>query len=539
MENFSLLVGFGTSLVVILAIGKLFQARKSAKPLPGPKGLPLVGNLRDLPPPGTFAPYHWVKHKELYGPISSLNVLGDTIIILNEAQVAFDLLEKQSLTFSGRNHLEFIQYVGLGKATGGLQYDETLRTHRKHFARMIGTKAAASQFDRFQEAEVAHFLLHMLDDPENLEAHIIKEVGSVILRIVYGYSTENFEKDPLLSVITRVMERFALSAVPGAHLVDSIPILRYVPSWFPGTGWKKEAELFSKDLKESLDKPYAFVEHQMAQGNNKQSFLSQLIDPDKETSEDKDINKWVSASMFQGGSDTVRPKHAHGLLMSSTVASISAFFMAMTLYPDVQKKAQEEIDRVVGSERLPTLGDRDRLPYVGALVTEIIRWWPVGPMGLPHMNTEETTYRGYRIPKSSILMANIWAFTHDPTVYKNPMEFWPERFLKGQGREPEFDPRKLSFGFGRRICPGKVLAENTLFLGISQSLAVFEVAKKIVDGKVIVPKVEPKPGVISHPAHFETSVKPRSPHHEELIRSLEKEFPWKESDARALERMET
>ncbi|KAK2033146.1 flavonoid 3-hydroxylase [Colletotrichum zoysiae] len=526
MENLSLLVGFGTSLVVILAIGKLFQARKNAKPLPGPKGLPLIGNLRDLPPPGTFAPYHWVKHKEMYGPISSINVLGDTIIILNEAQVAFDLLEKKSLTFSGRHRLWFLRVVGWGNATGSLQYDETLRIHRKHFARMIGTQATASQFDELQEAEVAHFLLHMLDDPENLEAHIIKEVGSVILQIVYGYSTENFKKDPLLSLITRVMERFALSAVPGAYLVNNIPMLRYVPSWFPGAGWKKEAKLFSKDLKESIDKPYSFVEHQMAQGNNNKSFLSQLIDPDKQTPEDKDINKWVSASMFQGGSDT-------------TVASLSAFFMAMTLYPDVQKKAQEEIDRVVGSERLPTPDDRDRLPYVGAIVTEIIRWWPVGPMGLPHKNMEETTYRGYRIPKSSILMANIWAFTHDPTVYKNPMEFWPERFLEGQGREPEFDPRKLSFGFGRRICPGKVLAENTLFLSISQSLAVFQVAKKVVDGKVIVPKVEPKPGVISHPAHFETSIKPRSPHHEELIRSLEKKFPWKESDARALERMET
>ncbi|KAK2000748.1 cytochrome P450 [Colletotrichum falcatum] len=531
MEDSSLLVGFGASLVAILVVGKLFQAWKNARlpPLPpGPKGLPLVGNLGDLPPPGSFAPHHWAKHKDLYGPISCVRVLGDTItiIILNDAQAAFDLFEKQSLTFSGRPGLEFLDIVGNKYTTGGLPYNETLRTHRKHFARIIGTRAAASQFDKLQEAEVAHFLLHVLDDPDNLETHIKKEVGSVILQMVYGYNTENFKQDPLLSTVTRVMEDFALSAMPGAHLVDVLPILRYVPSWFPGTGWKKEAKRMSKELFETVDIPYAFVEHQMAQGNDSMSFLSRLIDIEKDTPEDKWNKKWVAASMYHGGSDT-------------TVATIFAFYMAMTLHPDVQSKAQEEIDRVVGSERLPTPDDRDSLPYIDAVVKETIRWWPVGPMGLPHENAEEVIYQGYRIPKKSMVMPNIWLFTHDPAVYKNPMEFWPDRFLEGEGRKPEPDPRKLSFGFGRRICPGKVLAENSLFLSIAQSLAVFDVSKKVVDGKAIVPKVASKPGVISHPEHFETSVKPRSPHHEELIRSLEQKFPWQESDARVLERMET
>ncbi|KAK1965634.1 cytochrome P450 [Colletotrichum sublineola] len=527
MENFSLLVGFGTSLLVIFAIGKLFQARRNARRLPlppGPKGLPLVGNLLDLPPPGTFAAYHWVKHKDLYGPISCVSVGSDTIVLLNDAQAAFDLLEKQSLLTSGRPELEFLNMVGNQNSTGALQYNDTLRTHRKHFARIIGTRATAGQFDKLQEAEVAHFLLHVLDDPDNLEAHIKKEVGSVILQMVYGYGTENFKEDPLLTLIARVMEDFAQSAMPGAHLVDILPILHYVPSWFPGTAWKQEAKRMAKDLINSIEVPYAFVERQVAQGNNRLSFLSRLFELDKDVPEDKMINKWVAASIFQGGSDT-------------TVAVLFAFYLAMTLFPDVQKKAQDEIDRVVGSERLPTLDDRDNLPYIDALVKEIIRWWPVGPMGLPHRNPNEMTYRGYRIPKMSIIYANIWGFTHDPAVYKNPMEFWPERFLEGQDREPEFDPRKLSFGFGRRICPGKVLAENSLFLSIAQSLAVFDVSKKVVDGKVIEPKVEPKPGVISHQAHYETSIKPRSPRHEELIRSLEQKFPWQESDARALERM--
>ncbi|KAK1988144.1 O-methylsterigmatocystin oxidoreductase [Colletotrichum cereale] len=377
-----------------------------------------------------------------------------------------------------------------------------------------------------QEAEVAHFLLQVSNDPENLEFHVKKAVGSVILQLVYGYKTENFKEDPLLSTVTRLMEDFARAGVPGAHLVDTLPILRYVPSWFPGTGWKREAKRMAKNLMESVERPYAFVEHQMAQGQNRLSYLSRLIEFGKDTPEDKYIGKWSASSLYQGGSDT-------------TLAAILAFYLAMTLFPDVQKKAQEEIDRVVGSERLPTLDDRDSLPYLDALTKEAIRWYPIGPMGIPHANSEETTYRGYRIPKMAIVMPNIWWFTHDPAVYENPMEFRPERFMEGQDRKPEPDPRKLSFGFGRRICPGKVLAENSMFLSFAQSLAVFDIAKKVVDGKVIEPKVEPKPGVISHPAHFETSIKPRSPHHEKLIRSLEQTFPWQESDASVLERMET
>ncbi|WDK22736.1 hypothetical protein CGRA01v4_14026 [Colletotrichum graminicola] len=115
------------------------------------------------------------------------------------------------------------------------------------------------------------------------------------------------------------MDQFARSAMPGAHLIDIFPILRCVPSWFPGTGWKKEVETYTKDLNESVERPYAFVEHQIAQGNNNESFLSRLMNHGKDTSEDKHTNKWVAASMYQGGSDTESPKHIYVLLTSSAL----------------------------------------------------------------------------------------------------------------------------------------------------------------------------------------------------------------------------
>lgn len=90
------------------------------------------------------------------------------------------------------------------------------------------------------------------------------------------------------------------------------------------------------------------------------------------------------------------------------MCAIETFFLAMTLYPEVQRKAQEEIDRVLGPGRLPTMADRPHLPYVDALVKEVLRWHPVAPMGIPHMSSEDDMYNGYFIPKGTLLLPNIW-----------------------------------------------------------------------------------------------------------------------------------
>lgn len=112
------------------------------------------------------------------------------------------------------------------------------------------------------------------------------------------------------------------------------------------------------------------------------------------------------------------------------------------------------------------------------------------------------------------------------------MTFKPERFLQTQ---PEPDPHSVVFGFGRRVCPGQILADNALFLNIAQSLAVFNIGKPVENGQVVEPTVKFEPGVISHPAPFKVSIKPRSAHHEGLIKGLEQKYPWQESDAHVLE----
>ncbi|KAK1515574.1 cytochrome P450 [Colletotrichum costaricense] len=526
MKDATLVIGFVATLVAVFIVDKIIQARKNAQRLPlppGPRGYPIIQNMLDLPKKDTFAAPQYAKFKDKYGPITALTVIGKPFIVINDPQVALDILEKKSAEFSSRPALTFIgELVGWDKATGGIPYNDTFRLHRKVFARIIGTKTTAAQFDDLQEAEVGHFLLHVLDNPGNLKGHIHKEAGTVALKIAYGYNADQFKKDPLLSRMNKVMDDFAQSAVIGRYLVDFFPILKYLPDWFPGTEWKRLAKQYRAEFHDAVERPYKFVETQMAEGRENVSYLAKAMATSGDTPEDVHNNMWTAGSIFSGAADT-------------SVASVNAFFLAMAKFPEAQKKAQEEIDRVIGSDRLPTVSDRESLPYLEALIQEVLRWHTIAPMGLLHMSSDEATYSGYRIPKRSMVLCNIWWFMNNPEVYKEPHQFRPERFLGGEGREPEPDRRRYVFGFGRRICPGKILADNSLYLNFAQSLAVFDIGKLVVDGQEVEPEFTPLPGAISHVAPYEATIKPRSPRHEELIRSIERRFPWQESDAKGLE----
>jgi hypothetical protein len=125
-------------------------------------------------------------------------------------------------------------------------------------------------------------------------------------------------------------------------------------------------------------------------------------------------------------------------------------------------------------------------------------------------------------------------FTHDPAVYPDPMSFRPERHITTPTHTAEPDPRTWTFGYGRRVCPGRYVADNALFITIAQALSVFNVTKPVENGVVIEPELKFEPGVVSHPIPYRASIKPRSEKHTELIKQAELEYPWEESDVEAL-----
>lgn len=141
---------------------------------------------------------------------------------------------------------------------------------------------------------------------------------------------------------------------------------------------------------------------------------------------------------------------------------------------------------------------------------EVFRWSVVAPTGIPHCVTEDDIHDGYYIPKGSLIVPNIWFMLNDPRRYANPSQFNPGRFLAKDGKEPETDPRTICFGFGRRTCPGALLAGASIWISAAMSLAVFDISTVIENGVEITPELDPSSGSVSHPKPFKCSIKPRS-----------------------------
>ncbi|KAJ4253329.1 hypothetical protein NW762_010484 [Fusarium torreyae] len=505
MAGTSLLYSGALVLFGYIIVTRLQQRSKGPLP-PGPKGLPLVGNIRDLPPPGTVEWKHWQKHKEQYGPITSVSVLGQLFVILHDKQAVIEILETRALKTASRPNLVFAsEIVGYGDIMGMMPYNRKFRLHRKLTATQVSTKSIL-RYEPIQEREILRFLKRIYEDPnsDNLQDHLNQAAGSIMLRILYNYETDTKKNDPIVAKSNQVMEEFSHATSPGAWLVDLIPWLRYVPEWMPGAGFKKTAKLYRKHLYQGIEIPYNYVREQMASGNDDVSYVAGLIkdihrkiDPEEES-----VISWTAASMLNAGTDT-------------TGAMLYSLFAAMVIYPDVQKRAQDEIDRVVGNSRLPSFSDKANLPYVQAIAQEALRWHTLAPMGFPHMTTEDDTYNGYFIPKDTLLFPAAASLTHDPEVYHNPMEFKPERYSDPYNEPP---PSDVVFGFGRRACPGKYIADQTIFLSIAQTLAVFNIEKALDEqGKEIEVKYQQLPGVIARIKPFPHKIVTRSEKHRRLV----------------------
>ncbi|KAG8407885.1 hypothetical protein J3458_020195 [Metarhizium acridum] len=399
-----------------------FRKRRTHDLPPGPKGLPILGNMRDLPPSGRPEYQHWIAHKDLYGPVSSVRVLGQTIVLIHDRDAAHELLTKTSSKSSERPTSEFANNLcGYGRLFVLRGDDKRFRRCRKMVHQNLGTVISASKFDDAQDLATRKYLLQVLNGPSSLFRHLANHAGGSVLRVTYGYTITKAEKDPLIELIELSASQLGLALVPGAWAVDIVPALKYLPDWFPGAGFKQTAKEFSKVAQKMANVPYEFVLSQMASGIQRESFVSGLVEQHREatqgealTSRDEDEIKTTAAVMYLGGSDTI-------------VTALRIFVLCMILFPHVQRKAQEEIDSVLGPHQLPAASDRERLPYVDALVKEAYRWSPAIPLGLAHATSEEVVCKGYRIPKGAIIMPAVWWFLHDPEVYPKPGEFDPER----------------------------------------------------------------------------------------------------------------
>jgi len=138
--------------------------------------------------------------------------------------------------------------------------------------------------------------------------------------------------------------------------------------------------------------------------------------------------------------------------------------LIMSHYPELQEKLYEEINKVVGLGRPPSLTDRPNMPYTEAFISEAMRYSSLVPLGVFHGVMEDAEFKGYIIPKDTIIIANQYSVMHDETIWGDPENFRPERFLSEDGKSVIRHDALIPFSVGKRVCPGETLARDELFL---------------------------------------------------------------------------
>ncbi|KAJ2918114.1 hypothetical protein MD484_g2319, partial [Candolleomyces efflorescens] len=458
---------FYTGLILTIGFYRWQHRKKIRLPLPpGPKKLPLVGNLFQLP-----TTYEWevfAQWSETYNSdILHVEAAGKSIIIVNSHQVATDLFDKRSALYSSRVTSVMInELIKFDWLFGFMPYGEPWKERRRLFQKHFHPLDTASHQPR--ELEHVHKLLKQLvRTPDDFIEHIRHAIGAITISIAYGLDIKPLN-DPYIEIAEQALQGLAAGAAP-TWLVDSLPVLKYVPPWFPGASFRRKAEEWRVWATKLVEVPFFDAQKAMAAGNASPSFVSACLnnlDETKDPEAQKRVIMDTAGNFFVGGADT-------------SVSSINTFMLMMVCHPEIQEKAQQELERVLGKNVLPTFEDEPSLPYITAIVKEVLRYHAVTPFAIPHYLTENDEYNGYFLPKGSIVLGNVW------------------------------------------VCPGKHMAYSMLYIAIASILSAFEI-KKVVgeDGKEVEPKKEFVSSMVSHPKPFDCTLKPRSAELEKLILSL-------------------
>lgn len=392
------------------------------------------------------------------GPIFSLKLGQSTTIVLSDGQVIHDLVDLRESNYADRPKL-WVRELFDGSRIIMRGYDDLWRIERKLY-HMDLNLTVARKYLPYQELETLQMLTQINDDPENFVLHVGRMKGSMATSIAFGFRLPN---------TTDLLTHEMLENSPGFfHCVVKSQILDWYPSLKPFVNliprvmnpWAKEALAAYQDEKRVFERAY----ERGIQGR------LPCFATDIEASKSKSriltdhAAVYIAGIAFEGGADTTR-------------YTLQGLFKAMALFPEAQKTAQVELDKVVGPPTLPSGDHLTSLKYIRCTAKELVRWMPNAINGsIPHAAVAEDKYRSYRIPSGAAVVLAVWSASHDSQDFDDPRTFRPER------KDPETSllealnapsPKSRGFyvfGSGRRICPGMHVAENTLLLAIARIL---------------------------------------------------------------------
>ncbi|KAF9078845.1 cytochrome P450 2 Le.CYP2 [Rhodocollybia butyracea] len=418
-------------------------------------------------PPGPKSPElpaldAWVKYQEWgreYGDL--VYIREKNILITNNSRTAIDLLEKRARIYSGRE-TSWATILCEGERVLTLQgHSAKWRTNRKLY-NQIYRQSATSRFYPAQYKKVLDLTRSLVATPEQIMQHALIFSQSVMYASLYGLDIGH--DDPLSRKGKEALDIFAQIFSNGFPTLERFPWLRFMPSFFPGCGFKQTVLELRENFGAFNTIPFDRAVNNLKLGTGT-SVVAELALANEGSPADIEMIKDMGSTSFIAASDTA-------------MSSITSFLLTITLHPDVQAKGRAEIDRVIGRTRLPTFEDRKSLPYVESIYREIMRLHPPVPLGISHVSTEDDYYNGYHIPKGCVVIPNVWAMNRDPNVYSEPDKFIPNVSLTLRLDHLRalmtFMPMVLGEGL---VCVGRYMGDNTVWLAIAYVLATLDLRK--------------------------------------------------------------
>nr|UOI87846.1 p-coumarate 3-hydroxylase isoform 1 [Althaea officinalis] len=449
----SLLLIITVSITAIFLGYNLYQRLRFKLP-PGPRPWPVVGNLYDVKPVRFRCYAEWA---EKYGPIISV-WFGSTLnVIVSNTELAREVLKENDQQLADRHRSRSAaKFSRDGQDLIWADYGPHYVKVRKMCTLELFTPKRLEALRPIREDEVSAMVESIFLDctnPADAESkgntlQVRKYLGAVafnnITRLAFGKRFVNSE-----GIMDEQGKEFKAIVANGLKLGASLAMSEHIPwlRWmFP-----LEEEAFAKHgaRRDRLTRAI-MEEHTVARqqsGGAKQHFVDALLTLQDKYDLSEDTIIGLLWDMITAGMDT-------------TAISVEWAMAELVRNPRVQKKAQEELDRVIGFERVMSETDFSNLPYLQSVAKEAMRLHPPTPLMLPHRASANVKIGGYDIPKGSNVHVNVWAVARDPAVWKDPEEFRPERFLEEDVDMKGHDFRLLPFGAGRRVCPGAQLGIN-------------------------------------------------------------------------------
>ncbi|KAJ7750811.1 cytochrome P450 [Mycena metata] len=480
-----LLYSLGLCVTVVLLVRARSKYNTASRIPPGPRSWlwSILGNIVDLAGVDPAASHlAFTKWADQYGDLVGLSAVGKTIVVINSPSAVRDLLHSRSAIYSDRPPMTVMEkWGGMFWTLFFQRYGPEMHTQRRMINQCLGVDALDVYYP-IVSSQARTLGQNLLAQPEAYDGLIKRMAGETILTVVFGKHAPDVT-DKMVDIADRFDDSLAAAIKTAAiHPVDLLPFLAKLPSWLWGREFSRNLNLLKAAAGEIFNIPYRMARDSITLDSGGPSMTRSLVERHLRSDGEVELEysiKSVTGVAYAAGTATV-------------ATSLEVFLYAMIKYPEVQKKAQQFIDAQVAMDSLPTPADRTSIPYLNAILQETMRWLPMVPTGIPHSATQDDWYNGHLIPKGSIMIVNAWKCLHDDKLYPNPFEFNPDRFSDGiTWNEETLDPRKIAFGFGRRICPGRHLAELILWTNIATLLAVFDIRRPLdAEGKEWLPELD-------------------------------------------------